>query len=157
VTLEVEPRFKPDPVACPCGCGLVGFPRARAWQDGLAPHVKRCACRRCAGGRTGKNARRREHKIARETGGTREPLSGALSGVDVRSGMWVIEETANVALLAGLRRWWNSKGVRMKLVRLFGRSHAGEYRAFIASWDGKPRVVVIPYEDFAQARRDGAL
>lgn len=140
---------------CVCGCGLVGQLRAREWVDGLGPHVKRCVCRRCAGGRTRSRSRQQEHKTARATGGQREPLSGALSGIDGRSGLWVWEETAEVSVTRGLRRWWNNKGTQQKLARLYGRP-GGEYRAFIAK-DEKPFLVVLTFEDWADAVRNGAF
>lgn len=82
-------------------------------------------------------------------------MSGAMSGVDVRAGLWVFEETANVTLVRGLRSWWQSKQTVKKLERLMART--GEARAFIASWDGKPRLVVMPYEDFKGQIRGGNL
>lgn len=104
------------------------------------------------GGRHRGVSRVRENKVAKATGGTREPLSGGLSGVDGRSGLWVWEETAQVSLVAGLRRWWTSKGVTSKVARMYGRQ-GGERHAFVASWDGKPQVVVMTFEDWSEAVR----
>lgn len=137
---------KPDLAACACGCGLVGRPRAKAWQDGLGPHVKRCACRRCAGGRQKGRARVRENRIAADTGGERSPLSGALSGYDGRAGNWVWEETTNAAFCRGFLRWINSKTVQTKIARLMSLS--GVNRAIILSVDNKPLWVVVPYSDW---------
>lgn len=152
---DVDVRLKLDPQPCPCGCGTVGQPRRKVWQDGLAPHSRGCPCRRCVGGRQRGKSRQREHRVARDTGGVREPLSGALSGVDGRAGLWIWEETSNASLCRGLRRWWNTKQVRAKVARLYGRP-GGEYRAVILT-DEKPHLVVMLYEDFAPAVRDGAL
>lgn len=153
---DVTPRLKPDLEPCVCGCELVARPRTKAWNDGLGPHARGCACKRCVGGRQGPKARRRENRVARDTGGAREPLSGGLSGIDGRAGLWVWEETAQVSLVRGLRRWWESKQVQAKVGRMMRRP-GGEARAFIASWDGKPRLVVMPYEDWAgQVRQDQA-
>lgn len=143
---EFGELLKPELEPCACGCGLQGRPRKKVWKDGTA-HVPRCQCRRCKGGRQGGNARRRENRIAKQTGGERAVMSGALSGYDGRSGLWVWEETSNVALVQGLRRWWESKQIRTKTARLMALN--GYARAFIATWDGKPRLVVIPYEDWA--------
>jgi len=149
---QVEPRLKPDPIVCPCGCELVGQPRVKAWRDGLH-HVRFCKCRRCVGSRQPAKARRREHKVARAAGGQREPMSGNLSGIDGRSGFWEWEETANVSLVRGFRRWVTSKQVTDKLARLMART--GSRRVFVLSWDGKPRWCVIPFEDWAnQATED---
>lgn len=147
----VVSNLKPDPLPCVCGCQLVGAVRKKEWQDGLGPHVKGCLCRRCSGGRQRPRSRGRENRVAKDTDGSREAMSGALSGVDGRAGLWVWEETAQANIVAGLRRWWNSKQVTEKTARLL--KHAGA-RAFIASWDGKPRLVVIPYEDWAGQVRD---
>lgn len=139
-------NLKPDPVECACGCGVISAQRVRAWKDGLN-HGRKCACRRCTGGKQSAKARRRENRVAKATGGRREPLSGNLSGIDGRSGLWVWEETAQLSLVQGLRRWWTSKQVTAKTARLMNRH--GVARAFIASWDGRPQLVVIPFEDWA--------
>lgn len=130
---------------CPCNCGTFGMPRKRAWGDGLR-HVRGCPCRRCAGSRHKGKASVRERRIAADLGGAREILSGALSGADVKAHMWSFEETSNEAVVRGFRRWWTSKTVRSKVARLFARH--GEAHGLILSWDGRPQVVVTPYEDF---------
>jgi hypothetical protein len=142
----------PVKIACPCGCLLFGTPKKKAWGDGLH-HVRACQCRRCKGGRTSSTARRRENRIARDTGGTREPMSGNLSGKDVTIGLWSIEETANEAIVRGIRRWWTSKGVRTKMARLMARH--GEAHSLVCSWDGRPQIVVTPYEDWVGQARAG--
>lgn len=144
---------KPDPIECPCRCGLVGTPRARSWQDGLGPHVRGCACRRCAGSRHRGKATRRESGIARRTGGQREPLSGALSGVDGRAGLWVWEETSNQDVVRGFKRWISSKGVTTKMSRMMKVS--GVRHALILSWDGKPRWAIVPAEDWENKVKEG--
>lgn len=135
----------PERADCPCGCGLYGVQRRKAWGDGLR-HVKLCGCRRCVGSRQTGKARRREKRIAADLGGTREPFSGALSGADVKAGLWSFEETSNETVVKGFRRWWTSKTVTKKTARLFARH--GEARALVLSWDGKPQVVITPYVDF---------
>jgi hypothetical protein len=131
---------------CPCGCGKTGLLQGRRRGDGYF-HVRRCPCRRCVASRVRKRAGNRERQIARTIGGTREVLSGALSGADVIHSRVRIEETANVSLTRGLRRWWESKQTEAKVLRLFGDELPG---AFVASWDGSPRVVVMPYEGFVR-------
>lgn len=152
---EVTCNLKPEPAECQCGCGLVGQPRVKAWGDGLR-HNRRCVCRRCVGGRQRSKSRVRENRVARDTGGTREPMSGALSGVDGRAGLWIWEETAQESIVRGFRRWWMSKGVTAKRSRMMRRP-GGEARALILSWDGRPQVVVAPYEDWAGQVKSGEL
>lgn len=135
----------PDKLDCPCGCGKFGTPRRKAWGDGLR-HVNLCPCQRCVGGRQRGKSRRRENRIAKDLGGTREPLSGGLSGADVVTHMWSFEETSNQAVVRGFRRWWTSKTVTTKVARLFARP--GEAHALVLSWDGMPQVVITPYRDF---------
>jgi hypothetical protein len=147
---DVQPRLKPDPTVCVCGCGLVGQPKARAYRDGLGPHVRRCTCRRCSAPRHKANASRRERRIAKDTGGERSVLSGALSGYDGRAGLHVWEETSERAIVQTFQRWIMSKHVQSKLERLFNLS--GYYRHFILSWGGKPRWVLTPYEDWRAER-----
>lgn len=147
------PLQGPQKVACPCGCGVFGTPRKKAWGDGLR-HVRGCApCNRCAGSRHGRNASRRERRIATDLGGAREPMSGALSGADVKAGGWSFEETTNEAVVRGFRRWWTSKTVRTKTARLLARH--GEAHALILSWDGRPQCVVVPYADFVGQFNEG--
>lgn len=135
----------PIKVDCPCGCGLFGAQVKRARGDGLR-HVRLCQCRRCQGSRHRPKARRRENAIAAALGGERDVLSGALSGADVRAHLWSFEETSNVAITRGIKRWWESKGVRKKVARLYGRH--GEAHALVLSWDGRPQLVVASWEDF---------
>jgi hypothetical protein len=137
--------LKPPPTDCVCGCGLVGQPRKKVWKDGTS-HVARCQCRRCKGGRHGANERVRNNRIAKRTGGQREPGSGQLSGIDGRSGFWEWEETSNVTLVRGFRSWIGSKQIEAKLSRLMKRT--GARRVFILTWDGKPRWCVMPYADW---------
>lgn len=144
---EVEPRFKeaPEPEVCPCGCGVLGVPRKKAWRDNLAPHSRGCPCRRCVGSRQVGKAAKRERRIAKDFGGKRNFRSGAGGGVDTIGATLDIEETAGVAHVQGLRRWWSSKGMQAKLATLLSRNVRP--RAFVACWDGKPQLAVLPYND----------
>lgn len=144
---EVESFHKPEPGPCACGCGLLGRPKVKAWANGVRCN-KGCQCRRCVGGRQTGKARRRENRIARELGLERSVLSGALNGADL-VGYLEIEETSNVAIVRGLRRWWGSQQVRAKVARLYARPGTAP-KAFVASWDGRPRLVVMEYEDAAR-------
>lgn len=139
-------NLKPDPESCPCGCGLVGQLRVKAWADG-SHHVKKCGCRRCTGGRQRGKSLIRENRIAKDTGGERSPLSGALNGYDGRAGLFRWEETSNVSITRGFRSWISGKGVQDKLGRLM--QLRGVERVLILSWDGKPQWVIEPYEDWA--------
>lgn len=124
-------------ITCPCGCGTFG------------------SCNRCNGSRVKARASRRERKMALVTSGTRHPMSGALSGVDVTLGdLLDVEETANVSLVRGLRRWWTSKAIQTKTARLMARTLRP--RAFVASWDGKPRLVVMPWVDLVRLLGESA-
>ena len=114
--------LKPDPVPCPCACGLIGFPRAKTWKGELLPHVKLCRCRRCEGSRFSRRASQRERSLARRLpGGERQALSGALNGADVVSAVLDVEETAGKAYARGLFRWWDSKSTQRKVGRLMDR------------------------------------
>lgn len=161
--MNVEPNFKPDIVACPCGCGIEGRPRARAWKDGLAAHSRGCRCRRCEGGRHKKRASSRERKVGKAVGGARNIGSGAFGGVDTVGGVVDVEETANVALVKGLRKWWENKGTQDKVLVLYSPRQRSVPRAFVASWDPldadkedlssrriRPQLAVMTFEDFAQ-------
>lgn len=141
----------PGPVKedCACGCGTFGTPTKKLQRDGLH-HVGRCPCARCRAPRHKKNASRRERKIARDAGGERSPLSGALNGYDGRAGLDVWEETSAEAVVRGIRKWWQSKTVTDKIERLMKLS--GVNRHLILSWDGKPRLVVTPYDDWCASR-----
>lgn len=139
-----------DKQDCVCGCGLFGTPRKKIWQGETQGHVNRCACRRCVGGRQRAKSRKRENRVAKDLGGQREPLSGGLSGIDVRVGeiVW-IEETGNKGLVAGIKRWWTGKGTTSKMARITDRGKAmGVPTAFVGSWDGAPQVAVMDYKSF---------
>lgn len=145
-------NFLKNPEPCVCGCGRYGTPRRKVWAGEEVGHVRECDCARCRGGRQVSKARRRENKTAARLGGTRDPGSGRVSGVDIRvPEVVLIEETANKALVAGVRRWWTGKGTVAKMRRLRDRrSMMSIPIAFVGSWDGKPQVAVMDFEDFAQ-------
>lgn len=140
---------------CACGCGLYGAVRVKVMRDGLQ-HVKGCGCKRCSGARHRPNSRRREHKVAKAVGGTRNIGSGAFGGTDVAGGVLEVEETANVQLVAGLKRWWLSKQIQDKTAVLRGMKLRP--RAFVASWNGKPQLAVMTFDDLkwlCELRGDG--
>lgn len=158
MTAVPEPLWsnpKPDLAECVCGCGLVGRPRVKQWADGLGPHVKRCPCRRCSGGRHKARAGVRERRIARDTGGQRSELSGALSGYDGRAGLDVWEETTNKAITRGFFRWWDGKGVQAKVERLYGLGGVRRHLV-LEEPESKRRMVITPYEDWCQLVEDAA-
>ncbi len=95
-----------------------------------------------------KRAAQRERRIAKDLGGERSPLSGAVNGADVvTAGVIEIEETANEAVVRGIRRWWESQGVSAKTARLFAR-YGSVPRALVLVWGNRKRLVVMRYEDF---------
>lgn len=148
----------PEKRDCPCPyCAenppaAFGTPRKKAWADGLH-HVKGCGCRRCEGSRHKRRAAVRERRMARESAGTRQPLSGALSGYDVGSGLFRIEETENKALVRGLFSWWDSKQTVEKTARLMALT--GVRRAYVCHQDGRS-LAVMPWEDLADLMREQA-
>lgn len=146
---DVTSLLKPDLCDCACGCGAVGRPRVKAWRDGLH-HARSCVCRRCKAPTYRRAAAQRERAIAKATGGERNALSGALSGVDVSGPLVDIEETTNQAVVRGIRRWWSSKTVQSKVARLFAHAQvSGVPACLILSWDHRRRLAVMTYEDFA--------
>lgn len=147
---QCAPNFKPDNTGtCPCShasCARTGPLRKKPWVDGR--HVKGCPCNRCIGGRVKARARRREHKVAKAVGGKRNIGSGAFGGYDTVGGVCDVEETANVAIVRGLKRWWLSAQVQTKCGRLL--QYRLRPRTFVASWDGKPQLAVMPFDDYAE-------
>ncbi len=147
MSAQVEPRLKPDPEPCACGCGAVGAARTKAWRDGLR-HSRTCKCSRCMAPLYRRRAAQRERRIAKDLGGKRSPLSGAVNGADVvTAGVIEIEETANEAVIRGIRRWSESKTVSAKTARLFAR-YGNVPRALVLVWGNRKRLVVMRYEDF---------
>ena len=77
---------------CGCGCGLYGTLK-RAWSNGQQCVARRCKCKRCTGGASGKLGRRKQSKAATALGiprssihpGHEEHFGGALR-VEVKSG-----------------------------------------------------------------------
>lgn len=143
----------PGPTKANCQCGYevcggqFGTLRHKLMRDGKR-HINRCPCPRCMTPRHKARARRRESKVAKDAGGRRNPGSGAFGGSDSIEAICEIEETTAKAHVAGLRRWWESKGVQRKVARILGQMQRPP--AFVASWDSKPRLVVLPYEGFRQ-------
>lgn len=144
--------FSVDPVrpiraTCECGCERYGSPRPEAWKDGKV-HTKNCQCiTYCQASRQKHTAMRREDRVARTSGGRRNPGSGAQGGMDLRDHVFQIEETANVSITRGFRAWWSGKGVQAKVRYLLVRVTQGP-RALVLS-DGEPQFVVMPYGDWA--------
>lgn len=136
----------PQKAECVCGCGLYGSPRVKVWRGETVGHVRACACPRCRGGRTKSQARVRENRIAKDWGLERSYGSGVISGYDLSDDLIEIEETAQVSLVRGLKRWWLSAQIQNKMARLLSRNLRS--RAFVASWDGKAQLVVLPADDF---------
>jgi len=88
----------------------------------------------------------RERAIAKDTGGTRVPLSGAGGGVDISGPLVDIEETANQAITRGIRLWWESKALVTKTAALYSRALVP--RALVLTWDRRKRLVVMTYDDW---------
>lgn len=133
----------PIKIQCPCGCGAFGSLRQKVMRDGLR-HISRCPCKRCQAPRFKQRARKRENTVAKAVSGERSYASGVLSGADV-VGVVDCEETANQAIVRGVRRWWNSAGVQRKVARLYQRQLRP--RALVLS-DPQPWLVVMTFEDF---------
>jgi hypothetical protein len=101
----VEPRLKPDPVECVCGCGLASTLRSKAWNDGLGPHVRGCACPRCRGARNRRGGMAKQRaarkplgiKAQRVGNGNEEYWDDPLFANEVKSGKQV----------GPLVNWWN--------------------------------------------------
>jgi hypothetical protein len=122
---DALPLPGPEKGECGCGCGLFGGLKKTPMKDGLR-HVKGCQCARCRGRNYKRSATGRENRIAKRVGGERAPLSGALSGYDIRvpleGGGWAfIEETTQANFCRGLDKWWGTAVVQLKLSRLLHR------------------------------------
>jgi len=100
----------------------------------------------------GKRAAVRERKVAAAVGGSREPRSGAERGVDVSGSVVWIEETSNLAIVRGIKRWWESKAVTRKVRRLHSQSVVPS--ALVLSWAGKAQLVAMRAADFYQIVSD---
>lgn len=89
--------------------------------------------------------------MAHQIDAHREWGSGAGGRADV-SGVVNIEETANATVIAGLKRWWQAKGVQAKVKAIMALKTAPP--AFVASWSDvphlapKPQLVVMRWDDF---------
>lgn len=123
---------------CPCECGLFGTIRKKTG------HVRLCPCKKCAAPRYRQRAARRERKIAKDFGGERQVLSGALSGADVKAPGVCIEETASKTICGPVRTAWNNKAAR-----IMERRHRFAEKPMLVLADEKPWLVVMLYEDAA--------
>jgi hypothetical protein len=146
----------PIRVKCVCtdaACPRIGTPRPRPWSNGEL-HIKRCRCpERCGAGAQTGLARRRESKVARAVGGTRNAGSGNKGGGDVINGLVDVEETAQADITRSFRRWWLGAAVQKKVAQLLRRQF--KPRALVLSWDNKPQFVVMPFGDFAHLCEQG--
>lgn len=145
------PFAGPKKIYCPCtdpNCNLFGTPRKKLWAGETIGHVANCPCNRCTGSRHKRNAGARERRIAKQLGGERSVLSGGISGYDIGTPIIKIEETSNRALVAGLRRFVESKQFQKKTSRL--RERKSFPWAFIASWDGKAQWVLLDAQSFQE-------
>lgn len=115
-------------------------------------HVYGCKCSRCEGSRHKNRARLREHRAAQAVGGYRNPGSGAWGGFDTRKGKVNVEETSNNTIVRGFKRWWGTKAVTKKLSKLF--ADTSKPRALVLSWDNKPQIAIMPFEDWERFLRD---
>lgn len=106
-------------------------------------HVRNCQCRACQAPRYKRRASNDERRIAREKGGEREPLSGALSGADVKGPGWSAEHTREKRICGPVRTAWNNKTLRL----VGRRTRFGERVALVLA-DEKPWLVVQLYEDW---------
>ena len=61
--MEVDPRFKPDTIDCPCGCGAFGVPTKNG-------HPKGCkdTCPSCRGRRNRQRGKRAEREMRKRVG-----------------------------------------------------------------------------------------
>ena len=124
---------------CPCGCTGFGVLRKKTG------HVRACPCKRCEAPRYKQRATRREKKIARDLGGERHALSGALSGADVTGAGLCVEETANARVCGPVRTAWVRKAARI----VERRQKFGEVPVLVVS-DEKPWLAVMLYEDLVR-------
>lgn len=93
---DVTTNFKPEIVACLCGCGIQARLLAKAGKDGIQ-HVRGCRCRRCLGRRSRKSGLQAQRSAARSLGipqlapwlpSDEENFAGSLR-VEVKSGQQV--------------------------------------------------------------------
>ena len=84
--------FKDNQGECGCGCGEFGTLK-KPWSNGQRCVARKCKCKRCVGGASGKLGRRKQSKAATVLGiprssihpGHEEHFGGALRG-EVKSG-----------------------------------------------------------------------
>lgn len=151
MSAQVEPLLKDrDECGCGCGCGCYGTLK-RPWRSNGVRCVRGCGCKQCHGRSVKRRASERERRIARDLGGERSPLSGALNGADV-TGPVDVEETSDKAVCRGFVAWVGGKGVQAKTARLLAR-RTDAPRALLLSPGGRPSWAVMPYEDFVQLAR----
>lgn len=147
-TLSLVPPAEPKRIDCECACGKWGQPRRKPWRDGKI-HTRNCECSRyCLASKQKTTAMGREDRVARDSGGRRNPGSGAQGGMDLKDHPFQVEETSQQSVVRGFRSWWEGKGVQAKVHTLMHRQAMGP-RALILSWDEEPQFAVVPYPDWA--------
>lgn len=89
---RMEPRLKPDPEPCSCGCGKIGQLRLKTWRGETVPHIRACVCRRCMGKRSRQGGLRRQSTVRDAmniVGGSDEEKWASVFQNEVKSGKQV--------------------------------------------------------------------
>ena len=98
----VYPNLKNDPGPCPCGCGVEGTPRTRAWKDGLR-HVRTCKCSRCRGAKNRRQGLRKQNQARKALG---VPVDKFGSSNEERWASMFGDEVKSGAQVGPLFTWW---------------------------------------------------
>lgn len=148
---EVENRLKDNLGVCGCGCGNEGVLRARPWRGGVRCVRHGCPCRRCLGGRSNRNGKRRQAKAVTALGVPRSSINpgheeflGGTVRLEVKAGaqagpVWTkylaSEQQSNAARAVGDHRpfvaCFEPKGTTDGLI-VFRRSEVAEVVAALA-------------------------
>jgi hypothetical protein len=103
MTREVESLLKPDPVTCPCGCGMTGR-AVKTRKD----HVRGCPCRPCFSGRSSKKGKKLHRDLARQIGAA-SPSGRVTSNEEAWRGAWRVEAKTGSQVHAIYSKYYAAK------------------------------------------------
>lgn len=132
---DVTPRFKAEPIECPCSCGAVGQPRVKAWSNGDRCNRNCKGCRHCRGLRSRSGGKRSQAKGSTLLGMPRSTL-----------------KPGHEELAGGTVRWEHKSGKQASpVITKFRASEAqsealkavGDHRPFVATFGHDGRMLAV--------------
>ncbi len=125
MSAQVEPRLKPDPVPCECGCGSIGRPTKGTG------HPRQCPCPRCRGGRNRRKGMAAQRKFQKAAGITTARFRGINGNEEGWRDYWA---------------WEHKEGAQVRPVITAYRRYRVQVEANRAIGDNRPVAIGATYD-----------